>query len=317
MVNSLEELLQAGLSPMVKSFTPKELRDFLYRIDLRQYMRNGSWKNLLAISHYREVEAIFYPKLRDSSSGKIKPNTNSNRVFCGIGWKFVVVVPLQRDFGEFTGVLLVGRQARYPDDFIVRLFGKRSEDTGFILPPATCEVLHRMKKKRDGHVILCTNPMGLLRTSISRTPLLGTAPLIGWINDYPKNRFLKTTNWSLLEGIRDKIFWTQTRADRRTIQRAIALNAKIIEYSPFEPYPSWKDGSPWGIPPLRPNQFSLMHMKVDAVPWSSYIARQFLAGSVEDAVAYQQELTLTEDELSIVFSRMKARERKRLYRLLH
>ncbi len=222
---------------------------------------SAAWKlpaqvntNFFGVAHYRMVESWFFPELVDPETRVIRPNTSPNRVFHGSGWDLVLVIPLMDVPGHYCGVICIGREGRYPEDYVVRLFREGNEqptNAGFILPFWSYRAMIAGGCSGGRKCLIAyNNPLHLIRTLLRSCWSFRFIPLIGWVDHFEREPYLKTSDWSAFKETR-KIFWCQTD-DLRVMRKAVEQDGSLIVYDMQQAYPDLKEPYLFGSPRFRP-----------------------------------------------------------------
>lgn len=261
-------------------------------------------QDFYGFASYHVVESWFSPRLYDPATGAIQPNTSSNRMFRGGGWNLVLIIPLQDVPGHYCGVICVGREGCYPDDYVVRLFPDgetRPTNAGFILPFRAWQSILTREDRGEGHLLAYNNPLHLIRTIINTQAVGKTPPLVGWVDHFENAPGLATSDWSPFQSVENKVFWLQ-RHDDTAIRTVINQGGKVLVYDMRAPYPGIKV-TPMNETAFRPSFVELIRMEADALPWTRYLARRCGRMSPGNAVTELRRIALTQERFDLCLAR--------------
>ncbi len=259
--------------------------------------------DFFAVETARNVESWFFPNLLDPETKKVKPNTSPNRLFKGLDWDLVLVVPLQDVPGHFCGVLCIGREGNYPDDYVLRLlpdYDGRSDNPGLLIPAKNFQAMSRLEAQ-ESELLATTNLLHMIRIQLKFDgPSQCRHPLIGWIDRLESAPSVLPSDWSPFRSIKRKTFWIQGY-DPVMMRTVVEQDGHIIEYDMKSPYPCPMQE---GLHSFRPNPVALMKMRVDAVPWRNYLDDRLSMMSPKDATAELLHVAVTPKKFELLLAQL-------------
>jgi hypothetical protein len=229
------------------------------------------------------IERAFAPGTMDHADEKGQRSSPSEHaIFSGPGWRDALVVPYFDLPGRICGFLFIGRDGKYPDDFVYRRanlgprgnqYGPAAGEAGLSMHPQVLEASNEW----DRVVVATAKPMTALalqmrhfEQSQQTLPLVCFYDSIRRMQQHGDSQRVRTMNaWQLL-GNRQVVFWVPEFCVA-TIRQAIAVNGLISTAGPRSPNPDALQEYIW----KRTPRDLLRHIVQSAQPWPESLARAF------------------------------------------
>lgn len=177
--------------------------------------RMGQW---IGGANYRTIDVALRPWLQNTD--KWLNSGGKCRIFCGGGWREVIMIPFHDLPERVCGLLLIGRHCRRDDRIFRTMLGRSSSNRAEArLPVEAGLCLYSAALKTANHkdfgqdLIVCQDPLLAiamqakhLRTSLTPLPLVGAYSADIMADDKKPVRVASHTVWQTLSG-RRLLFW--------------------------------------------------------------------------------------------------------------
>jgi len=264
-----------------------ELQRLREQFNLRCEVPTERWHagpgSLLGGTTTERIERAFAPGVMDHADEKgQRCSPSEHAIFAGKGWRDALIMPYYDLPGRICGFLFVGRDGKYPDDFVYRRanrgprgnqYGPEAAEAGLAMHPQALESSNDWERV----VVATAKPMTALALQMRHLeqsqralPLVCHYDSIRRTQQHGDSQRVRTTNaWQLL-GNRQLIFWMPEFCVA-TIQQAIAVNGLIATVGPLQPSVEALQEYMW----KRTPRDLLRHIIHSARPWPESLARAF------------------------------------------
>lgn len=141
-LGNIQQLIEEGSEYLARSESLYVLAD---KLDLNQQIQHNNWAagpgQVLLGAHNRQVELCLAPTSalmggRATIKGRHINNPSAARMFRGLGWRDVFLIPLYSLPGRLRSLILVGRNADPTEDILFRALAmSRCRDAGLAIHP--------------------------------------------------------------------------------------------------------------------------------------------------------------------------------------